>query len=147
MKYLFKTKLKTIVVRQKWVGKKSKVVWRKKTTSSTNIPLFSYRNSEHLLSYWKSEQLIYAFANYRHNTLLNFTRHIVHHKPQTFKNEKTLEPKSRGSTTVPKYNSAGKKISSTVPKTKTCFNSAKNMNKVQHIKCGNQKINGERLQS
>ena len=37
-----------------------------------------------------------------------------------------------------------KKISSTVPKMKTLFNSAKNVNKFQHIKCGNQKLNGKR---
>ena len=51
------------------------------------------------------------------------------------------------STTVPKYNSAEKKISSTVPKMKTLFNSAENFNKFQRIKCGNQKLNGDRLQT
>ena len=30
---------------------------------------------------------------------------------------------------------------------KTLFNSAKNMNKFPHIKCGNQKLNGEYKQS
>ena len=49
---------------------------------------------------------------------------------------------------MPKYkNSAEKKCSSTVPKMKTLFNSAENIIKFQHIKCGNQKLNGERLQS
>ena len=41
-----------------------------------------------------------------------------------------------GSTTVPKYNSTEEKICSTVPKMKTLFNSAENMNKFQYIKCG-----------
>ena len=45
------------------------------------------------------------------------------------------------STTVPK------KIRSTVPKMKTLFNIAKNLNKLEHIRCGNQKLNGDRLQS
>ena len=45
------------------------------------------------------------------------------------------------STTVPKKNI------STVPKTKTLFNRAENMNKVQHIKCGKQKLNDKRLPS
>ena len=49
-----------------------------------------------------------------------------------------------GSTTVPKYNSAEKKISSKVPKLKTLLNRAENLNKIQHIKCGNQELNGER---
>ena len=38
--------------RQKWLVKKSKFVWRKKKpTSSTNIPLLSYRKSEQQGSY------------------------------------------------------------------------------------------------
>ena len=32
--------------RQKWLVKKTKFVWRKKTHPSTNIPLLSYRKSE-----------------------------------------------------------------------------------------------------
>ena len=38
--------------RQKWLIKKSKFVWRKKPTLSTNIPLLSYRKSEQLQSYF-----------------------------------------------------------------------------------------------
>ena len=30
---------------------------------------------------------------------------------------------------------------------KTLFNSAENLNKFQHLKCGNQKLNSDRLQS
>ena len=36
---------------------------------------------------------------------------------------------------------------STEPKMKTLFNSAENLNKFQHIKCGNQQLNSDRLQS
>ena len=39
-----------------------------------------------------------------------------------------------------------RKLCSAVPKMKTLFNRAENMNKFPHIKCGNQKLNGERLQ-
>ena len=37
--------------------------------------------------------------------------------------------------------------STTVPKMKTLFNSAENLNKFQHMKCGNQKLNSDSLQS
>ena len=58
MKYLFKFKLKITIafesykkiIRQKWLVKKSKFVWRKKTHPSTNIPLFSYQKSEQKLN-------------------------------------------------------------------------------------------------
>ena len=49
-------------------------------------------------------------------------------------------------TSCAKYNSADKKNSSTVPKLKTLLNGAESLNKIQHIKCGNQKLNGELLQ-
>ena len=50
------------------------------------------------------------------------------------------------------YNSAEvqqcrKKFSSTVPKMKTLFSSAKNLKKFQHIKYGKQKLNGNCLLS
>ena len=54
IKYLFQIKPRTAVpfewyykkLRQKWLVKKSKFVWRKKPTLSTNIPLLSLRKSE-----------------------------------------------------------------------------------------------------
>ena len=55
MKHLFKFKLRTKYSLndikkfwQKWLVKKSKFVWRKKTHPSTNIPLLSYRTLEQL---------------------------------------------------------------------------------------------------
>ena len=50
------------------------------------------------------------------------------------------------------YNSAEvqqcrKKFSSTVPKMKTLFSSAKNLNKFKHIKYSKQKLNGNGLES
>ena len=46
------------------------------------------------------------------------------------------------STTVPKMKTLFNSV-----EMKTLFNSAKNFNKFQHIKCGNQKLNSDRLQS
>ena len=59
-------------------------------------------------------------------SLVFFEKYLIVHKT------------GRGSTTVPKHNSAEKK-SSTVLKMKTLFNSAKNLIYFQHNKCAKQK--------
>ena len=51
------------------------------------------------------------------------------------------------SKSVPKYNSAeNENFVQQCQKMKTLFNSAENLNKFQHIKYGNQKLNSDRLQ-